>query len=327
VPVKSVQERNLTVGITTLIASSVLLLWFFCWSGVAGRIRGWAFSLVVLACLFLAIFYRYDGVSGDMLPKFALRFGAVDLPELKSTEASPGSTIVIPPGAADYPQFLGPSRNLRVPALQLDTDWTKTPPKLLWKVAVGQGWGGFVVSGGYAVTQEQRESKELVVCYALATGKIVWSHADDARHDDPLGGVGPRATPTIYQGKVFSQGAQGMLNCIDLATGKLIWAKNIITEFAGKEPEYGLACSPLIYGDTVISAPGGSQGSTLVALSIADGMRVWLSGTQEASYSSPVLGMLHGREVLFYFGPVDLMACEPTSGCQKSAIRMSPCRW
>ena len=64
---------------------------------------------------------------------------------------------------------------------------------------------------------------ELVVCYELRTGRIAWAHGDGVRWDPggsgALGGVGPRATPTMVDGRVYTQGATGIVNCLDAATG------------------------------------------------------------------------------------------------------------
>ena len=79
--------------------------------------------------------------------------------------------------------------------------------------------------GNYAVTQEQRGDEELVSCYRVDNGELVWTHSDKARFDPAdfqggLGGIGPRATPTIHDGKVITQGATGIVNCLDAKTGR-----------------------------------------------------------------------------------------------------------
>jgi len=75
---------------------------------------------------------------------------------------------------------------------------------MLWKIDVGDAWSGFVVVNGYAVTQEQRAQNECVTCYNVLTGELVWIYQVPRRHEDAMawGKVGPRATPTIHQGRV-----------------------------------------------------------------------------------------------------------------------------
>lgn len=101
------------------------------------------------------------------------------------------------PTAEDFPQFLGPERTAVLPNAHLDPDWVRNPPREMWRHDVGEGWGGFAVVGGFAITQEQRGPQECVVCYRVADGSEAWVHADAVRFDSSLGGPGPRATPTI----------------------------------------------------------------------------------------------------------------------------------
>jgi hypothetical protein len=114
--------------------------------------------------------------------------------------------------------------------VKLARDWTKQPPKLLWRKNVGEGWSGFAVVRDSALTQEQRGEHECVVCRDLHTGDDLWVHADATRYDSAMGGNGPRCTPTIDAGFVYAVGAKGLLNCIDGATGKEVWQVDILKD-------------------------------------------------------------------------------------------------
>src|SRR4029078_7871923 len=127
----------------------------------------------------------------------------------------------------DFPQFLGPQRSCWIPGPELARDWSKQPPKLVWKRPIGAGWSAFSAVNGYAVTMEQRGAEEWVTCYEVATGEPVWGQAIEARHENPMGGVGPRATPTIHRGRVYALGATGVLRCLDGASGKLLWSDDV----------------------------------------------------------------------------------------------------
>src|SRR5262249_8841069 len=109
----------------------------------------------------------------------------------------------------DYPGFLGPDRQAMVPGVKLARDSPAQPPRLLGKAKAGGGWSASAVVGPYAVTQEQRDDEELVTCYDLQTGQPRWAHADPGRFSSVLGGDGPRATPTIHNGRVYAVGATG----------------------------------------------------------------------------------------------------------------------
>lgn len=208
------------------------------------------------------------------------------------------------PTQRDYPRFLGNHYWAQVDGVRLETDWQQKPPQELWRKSIGAGWSGFAIVGNYTVTQEQRGEQELVSCYDIRTGEIVWTHADQVRFDPSgggaLGGVGPRATPTIYQGRVVTFGATGLLNCLDARTGKLLWSHDTQQEYGTDNPLWGRSNSPLIVpreqGDWVAVSIGATQGHSLVAFDLATGEEVWANGTHRASYASPVLATLAGIE-------------------------------
>jgi outer membrane protein assembly factor BamB len=201
----------------------------------------------------------------------------------------------------DFPAFLGPNRDQSITTVRLARDWDKNPPKEVWRHAVGLGWSGFAVVADYAVTQEQRDELEMVVCYDLKTGEGRWAHGDQVRvgTEGAFGGVGPRATPTIHGGRVFAVGASGILNCLELATGRLLWTKNIHEENQAKAVYWGTSGSPLIVDDLVIVSAGGENDNSLVAYRQVDGKLAWSGGSDAAAYASPALAKLGGlRQVL-----------------------------
>lgn len=300
--------------ITLAISCGLVLLWFLLFSGLSWRVRRLVCAVLAVAALLGLALFKYDGVSGDLIPKFRWRWGNTGPPPLQVTAADGAQVVPAPPGAADFPQFLGPHRNCRLDEPDLETDWKTHPPQELWRLPVGKAWTGFAVSAGMAITQEQREDQELVVCYQLDSGKILWSHADATRHEDPLGGVGPRANPLIADGRVFTQGATGILNCLDLATGRVVWSKDILTGNGAKRPEYGVSASPLLVGEMVVVMPGNRSGATLAAYHRDNGTRLWIGGTQSASYSSPVVAAIGGVEQVLHLGRDALVSYEPTNG-------------
>ena len=198
----------------------------------------------------------------------------------------------------DYPGFLGTRPWAEVDGVDFETDWEKHPPRQVWKQEIGAGWSGFAVVGDYAVTQEQRGSQELVVCYELRTGEVAWMHADDVRWDPrgsgSLGGVGPRTTPSIHDGKVFTHGAIGILNCLDARTGDVLWTHDTLFQHGAENVMWGKAGSPLIVDDRVVVSVGGENDASLVAYDIATGERAWAAGRRQSSYATPVLTELAG---------------------------------
>jgi outer membrane protein assembly factor BamB len=207
----------------------------------------------------------------------------------------------------DYPAFRGRDRSGIVRGVRLARNWDQIPPRQLWRQPIGRGWSSFAVVGEYCVTQEQRGEHETVVCYALKTGRECWVHQDLANFYEMTGGGGPRATPTIHNGRVYSLGATGILNCLDGSTGRRIWSVNILKQNQVENRLFGMVGSPLLIDGKVIVSPG-AKGNSLVAYDQQDGKKLWGAGDAGASYSAPQLCRLAGRRQILNFNAEGLFA-------------------
>ncbi len=299
-PELSRQTRVMRTGAGVLAGMALGLIWLLFVSGLRWRARlGWLAAGLVLAGAGLGLF-RFEGVTGDLVPIFRARWGP-------GTESSGGGSgkgkEESTRAGGDFPQFLGAQRDGEVRGVRLGTNWVARAPVLLWRQGVGEGWGGFAVVGERALTQEQAGEEEVVVCYEATTGRRIWEHRDQGRYDNPIGGIGPRATPTVTGGRVYAVGAKGQLNCLDLETGRRVWGTNVVTLAGAGLPEWGISGSPLVMGGRVIVAPGGTgpEGGTLMALDAATGARVWVGGRASVHYSSPRLETVLGVRQIFTF--------------------------
>jgi outer membrane protein assembly factor BamB len=215
---------------------------------------------------------------------------------------------------ADVPQFFGPNRDGIVKNARLGRDWKIAPPKELWRQPIGAGWSAFAVVGGRAYTQEQRGEAECVACYELLTGRLNWAYSNAVHFNQWQSGDGPHATPSVYQGNVFAMGATGILDCLDAGTGQHRWSHNVLAENHLRNLTWGVSVSPLVFADTVIVTGGLANGPTVLAYRRSDGKPLWRSGTDKASYASPILTTLGGRLVVLSCNAASLTAHDPASG-------------
>ncbi len=215
----------------------------------------------------------------------------------------------------DWPQFLGPDRNGTSAETNLSTAWPTGGPAVLWQKSVGQGFAGPAVAEKKLILFHRLGSRETVEALEAGTGNSLWKFDYPTRYHDDFGfDEGPRATPTISGGAVFTFGAEGALHCLDFNTGKKIWSVDCQKQFSPRKGFFGAACSPLVEGDRVIMNLGGENGAGIVAFEKATGKVAWKAAEDEASYSSPVAATVQGKRFVFVFSRSGLFALNPVAG-------------
>ncbi|VTR97858.1 PQQ-binding-like beta-propeller repeat protein [Tuwongella immobilis] len=239
------------------------------------------------------------------------------LSAFEATTASAGQSrpvALTPEKPTDATNYRGRDRSGIITGMELPESVTSAAPKQLWKRPIGGGYAGIVTANDYLVTIEQRDSQEATVCYDAESGKEVWAYTNPAQFQEVLGGPGPRATPTIDRGDVYTLGATGHLARLDGSTGQAKWTAEILAN--NENLMWGMCGSPLIVDNLVIVNPGAQSAGqpSLRAYDRDTGKVVWESGKARAGYSSPMLATLAGiRQVLLFDGE-GIAGYDPTTG-------------
>ncbi|MCI0680802.1 MAG: PQQ-like beta-propeller repeat protein, partial [Gemmataceae bacterium] len=234
--------------------------------------------------------------------------GVADKPAEKLGEPQPAAPAA--KAMAEWPGFRGPHRDSIVRGLRIETNWSASPPVELWRRAIGPGWSSFAVSGDLLYTQEQRGEEEIVACYNLKTGQPVWMHRDATRFWEANAGPGPRGTPTLSNGRVYTFGATGILNALEAANGAVLWSRNLAADADVKVPYWGFASSPLVVDDLVIVAAAGR----LAAYDLATGKPRWLGPARSGSYGSPHLVTIDGVAQVLHLNGAGAISVAPANG-------------
>lgn len=237
--------------------------------------------------------------------------------------------------AADWPQWMGPNRDDVWPETGVVRTLPKDGPKLVWRAPVGGGYAGPAVAGGRVyVTDKQLKpgatepkdpfdtkspvpTVERVLCLDARTGQPVWKHQYDCTYQVSYA-AGPRCTPTVSGGKVYSLGTMGDLFCLDAGTGAVVWAKNFPKEYAAKVPMWGYSGHPLVYKNLLVCLVGG-ENALVVAFDKDTGKEAWKAMTTPEppagpGYSPPTVVTAGGGDQLLIYHSRGLSSLDPLTG-------------
>jgi outer membrane protein assembly factor BamB len=214
---------------------------------------------------------------------------------------------------AAWPQWRGPARDGVASAFTVPATWPAQLTKK-WSATVGVGHASPVVSGNRVVVHTRQGTREIVAAYDLQTGKQLWQDGTEAPYSvNPAAaghGPGPKSTPAIADGRVFTLGISGIFSAHDLATGKLLWRKNA----PPTPPEFGTASSPMVDGTSVIAFLGGQNAGALTAMDVAKGTVKWQWTGDGPAYSSPIIATFAGTRQIIVQSQTKLVGVAATDG-------------
>lgn len=220
---------------------------------------------------------------------------------------------------ANWPQYRGPNHD-GVSPQPVAKQWPGEGPKVLWKVPLGEGFGSMAVAGGKVYVLAERNGQE--ACFALdaATGKEAWATDVDKTIFEGQGGNGPRTTPAIDGQRIYVLGTYLKLACLDAASGKEIWKQDLAKDFGGQSQlneagikKWGNAASPIVEGDLVIVAGGGS-GQALLAFDKTTGKLAWKAENDKITHATPTPATIAGTRQVIFFTTSGLVSVAPKDG-------------
>ena len=225
--------------------------------------------------------------------------------------------LVAAPLAADWPQWRGANRD----GVTLDFTVPKTWPATLketWKVTVGEGHSSPVTSEGRIYVLARQGEDEVVLCLDPSKGKELWRTSYPAAYTmNPAAtghGKGPKSTPVVSGGKLFTFGINGVLSCFDAKSGKLNWRKEFSKQYPNTSPLYGTAMSPIVANGLCIVHVGGHDKGALTAFDVETGAVKWANAEDGPAYSSPVLATLAGEAQLVTYTQSNVVGISAATG-------------
>lgn len=294
------------------VFSMGLVLWPLVTRHFSAAKRRLAFVVMLVICCGVFMLVRTGGLTAEFDNDIHWRWSKTPEQALLARANEDTAIPVSAPAGTEsgWSGFRGPQRDGTVHGVRIKTDWNASPPVELWRRPVGPAWSSFAVQNGRFYTQEQRGEEEIVSCHDVKTGKPIWRHSDKARFYESNAGAGPRATPTLSNGRVYTQGATGIVNVLDAATGDVVWTRNAVNDTGAKVPGWGIAGSPLVVNDLVIVAAAGN----LVAYELASGKPRWFGPQGGSGYSSPQLLTINGIQQIVLLRSTGLTSVSLTDG-------------
>lgn len=248
--------------------------------------------------------------------------------------------LAAPALADDWPQWLGPQRDGVWRETGIVEKFPEGGLKYRWRVPLGGGFAGPAVMGNRVYVMDRQlatgvnqpkdpfargeiPGTERVLCLDDATGKVLWKHEYECAYTVSYAS-GPRVTPVVDGGKVYTLGTEGHLTCLEADTGAVVWSHEFQKDFGIKAPVWGFSAHPLVEGNQLICLAGG-DGCVVVSYDKHTGKELWRAlSAKEPGYAPPMIHEFGGRRQLIVWHPEAVSGLDPQTGKVHWSHPMSP---
>lgn len=216
----------------------------------------------------------------------------------------------------DWPKIFGPTDDAVCTETNLTVHWPTEGPPVLWRKKLGSSYSAPSIAKNQLVVFHRLEDEEVVECLDPATERSFWTYKYPTTYVDRYGyNNGPRCTPIIEEGKVYTYGAEGKLHCLDLEKGGLLWKRDLNLDYKVEQGFFGVGASPILKdGQLLINVGGKETNAGIVGIDAATGKTKWTATSQGASYATPRIESIHDRPYAFVFTEAGLVSLLPKSG-------------
>ncbi len=222
-----------------------------------------------------------------------------------------------PSSSRDWPRWRGRDGAGVWDGARLPAALTRAAVKERWSVPIGPGYAGIAVAGDRVFTLDRKDreaASERVLCLSRQSGETLWVKEYPARYGDLDHGNGPRSTPTVDRGRVYTLGAVGHLLCLEAVSGAVVWEIDAAKRFDAAMPIWGHSVSPLVFGDLVIAQIAARPGGCVMAFDRESGSPRWRVADDRPGYSTPIIVRHRDRDTLVQWTADSLLAITPATG-------------
>ena len=216
-----------------------------------------------------------------------------------------------------WPGWRGPGRDGWVSGFRPPTRWPERLERV-WQVEVGTGYASPVVSGRRVYQHARQGDDEMVWCLDLDSGAVKWRQGYAAPFTIGSGaefhGKGPKSSPALAPGKLFTLSITGLLSAWDADSGEPLWRRDYRSRFEKTHPYWGAATSPLVDGNRVVVHFGTDDEGALIALDVENGKEIWTHAGDGPSYASPILVEIQGKRQIVELTMKGLVSVDSESG-------------